>query len=86
MTALVFELFEALKRAGVDEETARRAAQAVLSIDDKSQLATKADLIELRIAIETRLARLETDITWIKWIITGGVGLYVLRSIMEWFR
>jgi hypothetical protein len=37
-------------------------------------------------AIDARPARLESDIGWIKWIITGGVGLYVLRSIVEWLR
>ncbi|MDQ3776352.1 MAG: hypothetical protein M3461_19345 [Pseudomonadota bacterium] len=43
-------------------------------------LATRADIAELK-------AELEADIAWIKWIVTGGVvGLYVLRSIVEWMR
>jgi hypothetical protein len=36
--------------------------------------------------VEERLTRIETDIWWVRWIITGGVGLYVLRSIAEWIR
>jgi hypothetical protein len=62
------------------------AKRAAASVYDKDQLATKTDLAEMRTAIEARLARLESDIGWIKWIITGGVGLYVLRSIVEWLR
>lgn len=43
-------------------------------------LATKADIAELK-------AELEADFAWIKWIVTGGVvGLYVLRSLVEWMR
>jgi hypothetical protein len=36
--------------------------------------------------IEERLTRIESDIWWVRWIITGGVGLYVLRSIVDWLR
>ena len=48
MTTVVFELFEALKKAGMDEETARKAAQAVGGIEDKQQLATRLDVETLR--------------------------------------
>jgi hypothetical protein len=48
MTALNTELLDALRKAGVDGETARKAAQAVLGVEAKEQLATKADLVELK--------------------------------------
>lgn len=48
MTVLNIELLDALRKAGVDEETARKAAQAVLGVEAKEQLATKADLVELK--------------------------------------
>jgi hypothetical protein len=48
MTVLSIELLDALRKAGVDEETARKAAQAVLGVEAKEQLATKADLVELK--------------------------------------
>ena len=83
MTTINQELYEALKEAGASEDAAKRAAASVY---DKDQLANKTDLAEMRTAIEARLARLESDIGWIKWTITGGVGLYVLRSIVEWLR
>jgi len=58
MTTVVFELFEALKKAGVDEETARRAAQAVVGAEEKEHLATKADIL----ALKTDLAQLEARV------------------------
>lgn len=45
-------------------------------------MATKADLAEVRADI----AKLQTDLAWVRWIVTGGVGLYVLHSIAEWIR
>jgi hypothetical protein len=48
MTVLNIELLDALRKAGVDEETARKAAQAVLGVEAKEQAATKADLAELK--------------------------------------
>lgn len=57
MTTVVFELFEALKKAGVDEETARKAAQAVVGAEEKEQLATKADLAAIEARIQAMLNR-----------------------------
>jgi hypothetical protein len=48
MTQQVAELYTALRKAGVDDDTARAAAKSVIAIEDKEQLATKADLIDLR--------------------------------------
>jgi hypothetical protein len=61
MTTVVFEVFEALKKAGVDEETARKAAQAVVGIEDKLQLATRLDVETLR----REMAEIKADL--IKW-------------------
>lgn len=68
MATINLELFDALKKAGVDEETARAAAKAVLGLEAKEQLATKADLAELR----TDMAELKADL--IKWNV-GTLGL-----------
>jgi hypothetical protein len=45
---MVTELYEALRKAGVDEQLARDAARAVLAIDARADLATKADLSDLK--------------------------------------
>jgi hypothetical protein len=52
--------------------------------DLKAEL--KGDISGLKVELKTEIARLQTDTGWIKWIITGGVGLYVLRSLIEWLR
>ena len=48
MSIMVTELYEALRKAGVEEQMARDAARAVLATDAKSDLATKADLSDLK--------------------------------------
>jgi hypothetical protein len=55
MTQLVSELYNALLKAGVDDDTARAAAKSVIAIEDKEHLATKADLAELKDALTWRI-------------------------------
>jgi hypothetical protein len=61
VTAINIELLDALKKAGVDEETARAAAKAVLGIEEREQLVTKeflrAELAELKAEIQAMLNR-----------------------------
>lgn len=59
MTALNYELFDALKEAGASDEKASLAARSVASVDQYDQLVTKADL---RAAIAELRAELKTDI------------------------
>lgn len=67
MTTLNIELLDALKKAGVDEETARAAAKSVLSVDQLDQLVTKVDL-------KAELAELKVDlIKWMAGLIIGAV-------------
>lgn len=51
MTAMVTELYEALRKAGIDEATAAAAARAVVSSEASTHVATKADLFELEARI-----------------------------------
>lgn len=63
---------------------------AVSAAPPDEQLVTKdflrAELADLKAALEARFAPIESDLRWTRWIITGGVGLYVLRSMVEWIR
>ena len=47
MSTMVAELYDALRKAGVEEQLARDAARAVLGAEARSELATKGDLAEL---------------------------------------
>jgi hypothetical protein len=70
MSTMVTELYEALRKAGVDEPTATAAARAVL-IEVRTDLATKTDLAELKAATKTDLAELKADLTWRMVVMTG---------------
>ena len=48
MSVMVAELYEALRKVGLDEPTASAAARAVLAADARTDLATKTDLAELK--------------------------------------
>jgi len=81
MSTVVLELYEALRSAGVADDVAKAAARAVLSAEDKAQLATKADLAELQLATKADLAELKTSL--IQWtvgtfaVMTGVFGAIV---------
>ena len=94
MSRMVSELYDALRRAGVDEQLAREAAQAVLPADAMTDLPTKADLAELkaatradiaasRAATTTDIAELRTELAELKVeLIKWNVGaMAVLTAI-----
>jgi aromatic ring hydroxylase len=58
VSTMVAELYDALRKAGVDEQTARDAARAVLGAEARADLVTRADLA-------AGLAELKADV--IKW-------------------
>jgi len=91
MTAVTFDTLkyaESLKAAGVPDAQAKAQAEALAEAlrQGGQGLVTKADLKAELAELKADVAKLQTDIAWVKWIITGGVGLYVLRSIVEWLR
>jgi hypothetical protein len=62
MTTIVVEIYEALKKAGVEEDLARSAARAVMGAEEKEKLATKADLAELKAELKVDIAAVRTEI------------------------
>ena len=65
MSTMVAELYDALRKAGIDEQLAKDAACAVLGSDARIELATKADLLSLRTELKADLAETKTEV--IKW-------------------
>lgn len=65
MSAIVAELYDALRKAGVDEELARSAARAVLAVEARADLATKSDVAAGVAELRTEMAELKTDV--IRW-------------------
>jgi hypothetical protein len=62
MTTLVVEIYEALRKAGVEEDLARAAARAVIGAEEKEKLATKADLAEFKAELKVDIANVRTEI------------------------
>jgi hypothetical protein len=62
MTTLVVEIYETLKKAGIEEDLARSAARAVIGAEEKEKLATKADLAELKAELKVDIANVRTEI------------------------
>ena len=58
MSTMVAELYDALRKAGVEEQLARDAARAVRGVETRTDLVTKADFA-------AGLAELKADV--IKW-------------------
>lgn len=71
MTTINLELLDVLKKAGVDDETARAAAKAVLGVEAKEQLSTKADLAELKADLIKWMASLTIG------ALVGMTGIFV---------
>jgi len=69
MTTQVSELYQALRAAGVADDLAGKAAAAVVSIEDKSQLATKSDLL----ALETALTKTIYQTTWTAMVVMTAI-------------
>ena len=65
MSAMVAELYDALRKAGVEEQLAKDAARAVLGADARTDLATRADILALKAEVKADLSEVKVDL--IKW-------------------
>jgi hypothetical protein len=59
MTTIIAELYDALREAGVADETAKAAARAVIGLE---HAATKSDISDLRADLKTAMAATQADI------------------------
>jgi hypothetical protein len=73
MSVMVSELYEALRSVGVAEPAAAAAAKAVLPIDARTDLATKADIEELRLVMKADMSDLKAEL--IKWNVGTLIAL-----------
>jgi hypothetical protein len=78
MAVMVAELYEALRSVGVDEATAKAAARAVLSADARTDLATKADVAELKAELFKHTTQ---TLVWLT-----GLNAAILTTILALFR
>lgn len=74
MTTMISEVFDAFRSAGVPEDKARKAAEAL----SNESMATKGDMVKL----EKEVAALRTDIAVLKWmtgVLMAGVGAQLVK-------
>ena len=90
MSRMVAELYDALRKAGVDEQLSKEAARAVLPSDVLLDLATKtdvallkSDIAELRVEMKGDIAELKAGMSELKVeLIKWNVGaMAVLTAI-----
>jgi hypothetical protein len=88
MTATVFDTHAVVKRlkaAGFTEQQAEAHAETLAEAIG-GQLATKTDLTEMALKIESRITKVEGDITLLKWMLgfnlafTAGILVKLLAS------
>jgi len=75
MSTMIFEVFDAFRSAGVPEEKARKAAEAI----SNETAATKSDIQ----AVRSDIAKLDKEIAVLKWmlgLVMAGVATQVLKS------
>lgn len=66
MSTMVAELYDALRKAGVEEQLAQHAARAVLGAEARMDLATKTDLAEARKDITEELSAMRVQLSEMK--------------------
>ncbi len=74
MATMISEVYEAFRVVGVPEDKAREAAEALSA----ESLATKGDIQSLKEQTKPDIARLETKITLLQWM----VGLVIVVEIL----
>ncbi len=84
MTTLIREIYEALKAAGVPDEQASAAAEAVAP---KGEVATKTDMADLRTdfaalrtdfeVLRTEFAVLRGEVNTLKWMVGFNLAISV---------
>lgn len=78
MSTMIVEVYEALKAAGAPEDKAQAAASVLADSfpakEDLSQLATKADLADVR----AEMHAIKADL--LKWVI-GAIGFQIIVTL-----
>ena len=86
MTTVTFDTLkfvEKLKAAGVPEGQAKAMSEAFQEAQGELDVATKRDLKELKLKIETRFEGVRVELMLIKWmlgLLLGGVLALILKA------
>ncbi len=81
MATMISEVYDAFRSAGVPEDKARAAAEAL----SEDQLATKADNAKLEQVTRGAISRLDKEIVVIKWMLGLVIVAVVIPLIKPFF-
>lgn len=74
-----------LQEAGFNEKQAEGLTDAMRAAIDESELATRRDLKEMELRIETRFEALKGDMSLIKWMLGGLIALAIANFSKQFF-
>ncbi|HAV1338052.1 TPA: integrase [Vibrio parahaemolyticus] len=75
---MISEVYTAFRAAGVDEEKAKLAAEALSS----ESSVTKSDIQKLERPVKGDLAKLEKELAVVKW----GIGLLIAAELIPYLK
>ncbi len=81
MTTMISEVYSAFRKAGVPEDDAKLAAEAL----SKESMATKGDIRSLSDGVKAEITKLEKELLIIKWMLGLIIAIQVIpipRSIL----
>ena len=86
MAAVTFDTLkfvEKLKAGGIPEEQAKAISEAFRDASGDADLATKRDIRELELKMETRFEQIRGELTLMRWmlgILLGGVIALIIKA------
>ena len=79
MTTMISEVYDAFLSAGVAEDKARKAAEALSS----ESIATKGDIARVERSVRDDIARIERELAVLKWmvgLVIAGVATQIFKT------
>jgi hypothetical protein len=80
MAAVMFDTHKfvrKLQEAGFEEKQAEGISEALRDAQDSADIATKRDLKELELKIESRFEQLKGEVNLVKWMLGAILGLAI---------
>lgn len=74
-----------LQEAGFDQKQAEGLSEAMLSAIDDSELATRCDLREMELHLDTRFESIKGDMSLLKWMMGALIAIAVANFSKQFF-
>jgi len=88
MSSITFDthkFIRKLKEAGFDEKQAEGLTDAMQAAIEESELATRRDLREMELRLDSRFESIKSDLSLVKWMMGALVALAVANFGKQFF-